>query len=390
MGSTCVGVQYSTPRSRSVKPYVEAPRQVIGFDLSSKGGKSTMVLDSNDGNDSKGVPSAAVHSNCTNSCSVSSKRANDHRSKSTAGATSPRSALQQLLLPPIFSQSPPSRPSAADDEINLTHGPLLESIPAASSNWPICKGVRELVTPASRHASSINERKIDSSSQLLGGAVSAIKCLTGKNKESGNTEETHHELTWRSPKKSVKSIWDLEDQLHEVPPLEEKSKGSTWMKEAMISNEHPKSSTGIEIRWKQANMSSVSENSKKKSSLFVLAASSPTAEHTDENSSRTMEMEFLNSCYLCKRFLGEGHDVFMYSGDKGFCSMECRYQQIVIDERKERHAPPVIRSGASPIYQDYMVTAGAAARTTVATSASTSHHPIRINRPNFMNSAAAA
>ncbi|MCO5570585.1 hypothetical protein L7F22_024310 [Adiantum nelumboides] len=387
MGSTCVGVQYSTPRSRIVKPCVEAPRQVIGFDLSSKGGKSTMVIDSNDGNDSK---VAEVHSNCTTSCSVSSKRANDHRSKSTAGATSPRSALQQLLLPHIFSQSPPSCPSAPDDEINLTHGPLLESIPAASSNWPIYKGVRELVTPASRHASSINERKNDSSS-LLEGAVSAIKCSAVKDKKSGNTEERHHELTWRSPKYNVESSWDLEDQLHELPPSEEKSKRSTWMKEAMISmNEHPKS-PGIEIRWKQANyMSSASEKSKKKSSLFVLAASSPTAEHTDENSSRTMEMEFLNSCYLCKRLLGEGHDVFMCSGDKGFCSMECRYQQIVIDERKERHAPPVIRSGASPIYQDYMVTAGAAARTTVATSATSPHHPIRINRPNYMNSAAAA
>ncbi|MCO5554578.1 hypothetical protein L7F22_008108 [Adiantum nelumboides] len=262
-------------------------------------------------------PSASVHSNCTNSCSINSKWANDHRSKSIAGVSSPRSALQQLLLPPI-SQSHPPNPSAADDEINLMHGPsLLESMPAASLSGPIFKGVRELVIPASR---------------------------------------------------------------------------SKWM-EAMISSEYPKSS-GIESSWKQANMS-VWEKSKKKSSLFVLASSSPTAEHTkqchlygtDKDTSCSMDMEFLNSCYLCKQLLGQGHDVFMYSGDKGFCSMECRYQQIVIDERKERHAPLVIRSGASPIYQGYMATAGAAARTTIATSVITSH---RINRPIFMNFAAAA
>jgi len=44
---------------------------------------------------------------------------------------------------------------------------------------------------------------------------------------------------------------------------------------------------------------------------------------------------FLSSCYLCKKKL-HGLDIFMYRGEKAFCSTECRYQQISIDERKEK------------------------------------------------------
>ncbi|KAJ7548082.1 hypothetical protein O6H91_08G116700 [Diphasiastrum complanatum] len=47
-------------------------------------------------------------------------------------------------------------------------------------------------------------------------------------------------------------------------------------------------------------------------------------------------MDFMEACFLCKRHLGQGRDIYMYKGDKAFCSDECRYQQIVIDERAER------------------------------------------------------
>ncbi|MCO5582091.1 hypothetical protein L7F22_035982 [Adiantum nelumboides] len=48
--------------------------------------------------------------------------------------------------------------------------------------------------------------------------------------------------------------------------------------------------------------------------------------------------DFLSACFFCKCCLLPGKDIFMYRGDRAFCSLECRYQQIVIDELKERHS----------------------------------------------------
>ncbi|WOH06509.1 hypothetical protein DCAR_0625937 [Daucus carota subsp. sativus] len=45
--------------------------------------------------------------------------------------------------------------------------------------------------------------------------------------------------------------------------------------------------------------------------------------------------DFLSSCYLCKKQL-HGLDIFMYRGEKAFCSAECRCKQISTDERKEK------------------------------------------------------
>uniref|UniRef100_A0A1D1Z1W8 FLZ-type domain-containing protein n=1 Tax=Anthurium amnicola TaxID=1678845 RepID=A0A1D1Z1W8_9ARAE len=45
--------------------------------------------------------------------------------------------------------------------------------------------------------------------------------------------------------------------------------------------------------------------------------------------------DFLSSCYLCKKKL-HGVDIYMYRGEKAFCSMECRYRQIVVDEYQEK------------------------------------------------------
>ncbi|GLJ11621.1 hypothetical protein SUGI_0173050 [Cryptomeria japonica] len=48
------------------------------------------------------------------------------------------------------------------------------------------------------------------------------------------------------------------------------------------------------------------------------------------------EPHFLDACHMCNRRLGDGRDIYMYKGDSAFCSEECRQQQIVIDERKEK------------------------------------------------------
>ncbi|XP_020680008.1 FCS-Like Zinc finger 17-like [Dendrobium catenatum] len=44
---------------------------------------------------------------------------------------------------------------------------------------------------------------------------------------------------------------------------------------------------------------------------------------------------FLKSCFLCKKELSLQKEVYMYRGDQGFCSVECRYKQILHDERRE-------------------------------------------------------
>lgn len=47
---------------------------------------------------------------------------------------------------------------------------------------------------------------------------------------------------------------------------------------------------------------------------------------------------FLKACSLCRRELSPNKDVYMYRGDQGFCSEECRGQQILLDEAREREA----------------------------------------------------
>ncbi|KAF8769421.1 hypothetical protein HU200_006450 [Digitaria exilis] len=45
---------------------------------------------------------------------------------------------------------------------------------------------------------------------------------------------------------------------------------------------------------------------------------------------------FLKACSLCRRDLSPSKDVYMYRGDQGFCSEECRWEQIMVDEGRER------------------------------------------------------
>ncbi|KAK4748512.1 hypothetical protein SAY87_015098 [Trapa incisa] len=45
---------------------------------------------------------------------------------------------------------------------------------------------------------------------------------------------------------------------------------------------------------------------------------------------------FLESCFLCKKRLGNNRDIFMYRGDMAFCSEECRQEQIDMDAAKEK------------------------------------------------------
>ncbi|MCL7051646.1 hypothetical protein MKW94_024260 [Papaver nudicaule] len=52
--------------------------------------------------------------------------------------------------------------------------------------------------------------------------------------------------------------------------------------------------------------------------------------------SHSPAQNFLSFCYSCKKNLGQGNDIFMYRGEKAFCSHECRYQEMLLDEGMEK------------------------------------------------------
>ncbi|CAI9768754.1 unnamed protein product [Fraxinus pennsylvanica] len=45
-------------------------------------------------------------------------------------------------------------------------------------------------------------------------------------------------------------------------------------------------------------------------------------------------MNFLSFCYTCKDSLGQGKDIYMYRGEKAFCSHECRGQEMFSEGTK--------------------------------------------------------
>ncbi|KAG0469519.1 hypothetical protein HPP92_016219 [Vanilla planifolia] len=42
---------------------------------------------------------------------------------------------------------------------------------------------------------------------------------------------------------------------------------------------------------------------------------------------------FLKACFFCKQELSLQKEIYMYRGDQGFCSVECRQKQILVDEQ---------------------------------------------------------
>lgn len=46
---------------------------------------------------------------------------------------------------------------------------------------------------------------------------------------------------------------------------------------------------------------------------------------------------FLDTCFLCKKPIAAGDDIFMYRGDAPFCSVECRENQMEMDEALENN-----------------------------------------------------
>ncbi|CAL0320245.1 unnamed protein product [Lupinus luteus] len=70
--------------------------------------------------------------------------------------------------------------------------------------------------------------------------------------------------------------------------------------------------------------------------------------------------DFLSSCHLCRKKL-HGKDIYMYRGEKAFCSSECRSRQIMMEERNEVCRSEASRSvdmSSSPYTRDQMFSTG--------------------------------
>ncbi|XP_059637114.1 FCS-Like Zinc finger 14-like [Cornus florida] len=61
--------------------------------------------------------------------------------------------------------------------------------------------------------------------------------------------------------------------------------------------------------------------------------------------------DFLSSCHLCRKKL-HGKDIYMYRGESAFCSEECRYRQIVMDERKEQYCSSLVSDSPYTAYSN--------------------------------------
>ncbi|PRQ26077.1 putative Zf-FLZ domain-containing protein [Rosa chinensis] len=49
--------------------------------------------------------------------------------------------------------------------------------------------------------------------------------------------------------------------------------------------------------------------------------------------SKSAPENFLSFCHTCKKNLEQNIDIYIYRGDKAFCSHECRYQEMLLDEK---------------------------------------------------------
>lgn len=58
--------------------------------------------------------------------------------------------------------------------------------------------------------------------------------------------------------------------------------------------------------------------------------------HRDGISVSFPSSSFLSFCCTCMKRLGEGSDIYMYSGEKAFCSDECRSKEMTLEESKHR------------------------------------------------------
>ncbi|KAK7355831.1 hypothetical protein VNO80_15093 [Phaseolus coccineus] len=49
------------------------------------------------------------------------------------------------------------------------------------------------------------------------------------------------------------------------------------------------------------------------------------------NNTLSPSLNFLSFCHTCKKHLKQTNDIFIYRGEKAFCSKECRHQEMMLD-----------------------------------------------------------
>uniref|UniRef100_A0A0E0CMR3 FLZ-type domain-containing protein n=1 Tax=Oryza meridionalis TaxID=40149 RepID=A0A0E0CMR3_9ORYZ len=60
--------------------------------------------------------------------------------------------------------------------------------------------------------------------------------------------------------------------------------------------------------------------------------SHPKTMSSSSSPARATMSSFLQRCFLCRKELADGKDIYMYRGDRAFCSVDCRCKQIFMDE----------------------------------------------------------
>ncbi|XP_021276372.1 uncharacterized protein LOC110410816 [Herrania umbratica] len=101
----------------------------------------------------------------------------------------------------------------------------------------------------------------------------------------------------------------------------------------------------------------------KNSSVFTASSSSANKSDVGQVKREIWSDDFLSSCHLCKREL-HGLDIFMYRGERAYCSAECRDKQITSDDHKEicgREARKQLDCSVSPCSGPEVFFAGVAA-----------------------------
>lgn len=84
----------------------------------------------------------------------------------------------------------------------------------------------------------------------------------------------------------------------------------------------------------KASMNMIKPPSPAASSSSSSPSSSSFNPFSRRSSSSFQVAGFLDHCFLCKQKLLPGRDIYMYKGDRAFCSEECRYRQIFMDEEE--------------------------------------------------------
>ncbi|CAL4978986.1 unnamed protein product [Urochloa decumbens] len=96
------------------------------------------------------------------------------------------------------------------------------------------------------------------------------------------------------------------------------------------------------------------------SSASAFSCSSSASHAPVSSPAATTACSFLQRCFLCRRELADGRDIYIYRGDRAFCSEECRCRHILVVEddddddcarvtaadrsrRRRRHAVPAGR-----------------------------------------------